>query len=48
MPSLDVLGQRHKREFRNAWHFIDWARSNGVELVTPPPVAAAPREEPKR
>jgi hypothetical protein len=30
---LDVLGHRTRREFRNTWHFLDWARSNGVDFV---------------
>jgi hypothetical protein len=30
---LDVLGHRTRRTFRNTWHFLDWARSNGVDFV---------------
>jgi hypothetical protein len=32
---LDVLGQRTRRSFRNTWHFLDWARSNGLEFAAP-------------
>ncbi len=28
---LDALGERCKRRFRSAWHFLDWAGSNGVD-----------------
>jgi hypothetical protein len=38
---LDVLGQRTRRQFRNTWHFLDWARSNGVDFVPPSPASAA-------
>lgn len=31
---LDAPGARRKWHFRNAWHFLDWAESNGVDLVT--------------
>jgi Protein kinase domain len=37
---LDVLAQRTRREFRNPWHFLDWASANGVDL--------APKGEGKR
>jgi hypothetical protein len=30
---LDVLGHRTRRDFRNTWHFLDWARSNGVDFT---------------
>jgi hypothetical protein len=30
---LDVLRHRTRREFRNTWHFLDWAHSNGVDLA---------------
>jgi hypothetical protein len=40
---LDVLGRRTRREFRTTWHFLDWAQSNGVDLVPPPPDAVAER-----
>jgi hypothetical protein len=30
---LDTLGHRTRRDFRNTWHFLDWARSNDVDLV---------------
>jgi hypothetical protein len=30
---LDVLGHRTRRTFRNTWHFLDWAHSNGIDLV---------------
>ena len=33
---LDVLGQRTRHTFRSTWHFLDWAASNGVDLVPPP------------
>jgi hypothetical protein len=33
---LDVLGQRTRHTFRSPWHFLDWAASNGVDLVPPP------------
>jgi hypothetical protein len=39
---LEVLEQRTRRSFRNTWHFIDWAASNGVEFLPaePPPATA--------
>jgi hypothetical protein len=42
---LDVLGQRTRRTFRSTWHFLDWAASNGVDLVPhfPPRMGAAAR-----
>jgi hypothetical protein len=33
---LDILGRRTHRQFRNTWHFLDWAASNGVDLTPPP------------
>jgi hypothetical protein len=36
---FDVLGHRTRRDFRNTWHFLDWARSNSVDLVPPSPTA---------
>ena len=33
---LDVLGQGTRHTFRSTWHFLDWAASNGVDLVPPP------------
>jgi hypothetical protein len=32
---LDVLGHRTRHTFRKTWHFLDWASSNGVDLVPP-------------
>jgi hypothetical protein len=37
---LDVLGHRNRRTFRNAWHFLDWAHSNGVDLIPHAPLDA--------
>jgi serine/threonine protein kinase len=30
---LDILGHRTRRHFRNSWHFLDWARSNGIDFA---------------
>ncbi|HEY7314992.1 MAG TPA: serine/threonine-protein kinase [Gemmataceae bacterium] len=35
---LDVLGHRTRRTFRNTWHFLDWAHSNGVDFIPPAPL----------
>jgi hypothetical protein len=40
---LDALGDRTRREFRNPWHFLDWTRSNGVDLVPSSPAAGDER-----
>jgi hypothetical protein len=32
---LALLGQRTRRTFRSTWHFLDWARSNGVDFTPP-------------
>jgi hypothetical protein len=34
---LDILGRRTRHEFRNTWHFLDWAQSGGVDFVPPDP-----------
>jgi hypothetical protein len=41
---LDVLGHRTRRTFRNTWHFLNWAQSNGVDLL--PPARTAVRGRP--
>ena len=30
---LDALGMRLRMRFRNAWHFVDWANSNGIDVL---------------
>lgn len=30
---LDALGRRTRRHCHNTWQFLDWARSNGVDLT---------------
>jgi hypothetical protein len=34
---LNVLDHRTHRTFRNTWDFLDWANSDGVELLPPSP-----------
>jgi hypothetical protein len=34
MDKTDDFGALHT--FRSTWHFLDWAASNGVDLVSPP------------